>query len=132
MATKELGVNSVDVNAALYQEFKRAGAQIETQARFEISDEIQSLEGQTPEQQEQTMARIRSRVIELSASDVLSAGTSMEFWNKAQTIREKAADTQALRTAITGNMPSSTLAGMYKGDLGKARNELLKSFPDTS
>jgi hypothetical protein len=131
MATKELGVNSVDVNAALYQEFKRAGAQIETQARFEISDAIQSLEGQTPEQQEQTMARIRSRVIELSASDVLSAGTSMEFWNKAQTIREKAADTQALRTAITGNMPSSTLAGMYKGDLGRARNELLKSFPDT-
>ncbi|QXO10383.1 internal virion protein B [Escherichia phage vB_EcoP_ZX6] len=131
MATKELGVNSVDVNAALYQEFKRAGAQIETQARFEISDAISSLEGQTPEQQEQTMARIRSRVIELSVSDVLSAGTSMEFWNKAQTIREKAADTQALRTAITGNMPSSTLAGMYKGDLGKARNELLKSFPDT-
>ena len=131
LATKELGVNSVDVNAALYQEFKRAGAQIETQARFEISDAISSLEGQTPEQQEQTMARIRSRVIELSASDVLSAGTSMEFWNKAQTIREKAVDTQALRTAITGNMPSSTLAGMYKGDLGKARNELLKSFPDT-
>lgn len=131
MATKELGVNSVDVNAALYQEFKRAGAQIETQARFEISDAIQSLEGQTPEQQEQTMQRIRSRVIELSASDVLSAGTSMEFWNKAQTIREKAADTQALRTAITGNMPSSTLAGMYKGDLDKARNKLLKSFPDT-
>lgn len=131
LATKELGVNSVDVNAALYQEFKRAGAQIETQARFEISDAISSLEGQTPEQQEQTMARIRSRVIELSASDVLSAGTSMEFWDKAQTIREKAADTQALRTAITGNMPSSTLAGMYKGDLGKARNELLKSFPDT-
>lgn len=131
MATKELGVNSVDVNAALYQEFKRAGAQIETQARFEISDAIQSLEGQTPEQQEQTMARIRSRVIELSASDVLSAGTSMEFWNKAQTIREKAADTQALRTAITGNMPSSTLAGMFKGDLDKARTQLLKSFPDT-
>lgn len=131
LATKELGVNSVDVNAALYQEFKRAGAQIETQARFEISDAISSLGGQTPEQQEQTMARIRSRVIELSASDVLSAGTSMEFWNKAQTIREKAADTQALRTAITGNMPSSALAGMYKGDLGKARNELLKSFPDT-
>lgn len=131
MATKELGVNSVDVNAALYQEFKRAGAQIETQARFEISDAIQSLEGQTPEQQEQTMARIRSRVIELSASDVLSAGTSMEFWNKAQTIREKAADAQALRTAITGNMPSSTLAGMFKGDLDKARTQLLKSFPDT-
>lgn len=131
LATKELGVNSVDVNAALYQEFKRAGAQIETQARFEISDAIQSLEGQTPEQQEQTMARIRSRVIELSASDVLSAGTSMEFWNKAQTIREKAADTQALRTAITGNMPSSTLAGMFKGDLDKARTQLLKSFPDT-
>ncbi|CAK6605671.1 internal virion lysozyme motif [Klebsiella phage vB_Kpn_K15PH90] len=131
LATKELGVNSVDVNAALYQEFKRAGAQIETQARFEISDAISSLEGQTPEQQEQTMARIRSRVIELSASDVLSAGTSMEFWNKAQTIREKAADTQALRTAITGNMPSSTLAGMFKGDLDKARTQLLKSFPDT-
>lgn len=131
LATKELGVNSVDVNAALYQEFKRAGAQIETQARFEISDAIQSLEGQTPELQEQTMQRIRSRVIELSASDVLSAGTSMEFWNKAQTIREKAADTQALRTAITGNMPSSTLAGMFKGDLDKARNKLLKSFPDT-
>ncbi|WGH28715.1 internal virion protein [Klebsiella virus 2019KP1] len=130
-ATKELGVNSVDVNAALYQEFKRAGAQIETQARFEISDAIQSLEGQTLEQHEQTMARIRSRVIELSASDVLSAGTSMEFWNKAQTIREKAADTQALRTAITGNMPSSTLAGMFKGDLDKARTQLLKSFPDT-
>lgn len=131
LATKELGVNSVDVNAALYQEFKRAGAQIETRARFEISDAISSLEGQTPEQQEQTMARIRSRVIELSASDVLSAGTSMEFWNKAQTIREKAADTQALRTAITGNMPSSTLAGMFKGDLDKARTQLLKSFPDT-
>lgn len=131
MATKELGVNSVDVNAALYQEFKRAGAQIETQARFEISDAISSLEGQTPEQQEQTMARIRNRVIELSASDVLSAGTSMEFWNKAQTIREKVADTQALRTAITGNMPSSTLAGMFKGDLDKARTQLLKSFPDT-
>lgn len=131
LVTKELGVNSVDVNAALYQEFKRAGAQIETQARFEISDDIQSLEGQTPEQQEQTMQRIRGRIIEQSTSGVLSAGTSMEFWNKAQTIREKAADTQALRTAITGNMPSSTLAGMYKGDLGKARNELLKSFPDT-
>ena len=131
LATRELGVNSVDVNAALYQEFKRAGAQIETQARFEISDAIQSLEGQTPEQQEQTMQRIRSRVIELSASDVLSAGTSMEFWNKAQTIRKKAADTQALRTAITGNMPSSTLAGMFGGDLDKARNELRKSFPDT-
>lgn len=131
LVTKELGVNSVDVNAALYQEFKRAGAQIETQARFEISDDIQSLDGQTPEQQEQTMQRIRGRIIEQSTSGVLSAGTSMEFWNKAQTIRKKAADTQALRTAITGNMPSSTLAGMFGGDLDKARNELRKSFPDT-
>lgn len=131
MATKELGVNAVDVNAALYQEFKRAGTQIETQARFEISDAIQSLEGQSPEEQEQTMQRIRNRVIELSATDVLSPGTSMEFWNKAQTIREKTADTQALRTAITGNMPSSTLAGMFKGDLDKARTQVLKNFPDT-
>lgn len=131
IATKELGVNSVDVNAALYQEFKRAGAQVETRARFEISDAISSLEGQTPEQQEQTMRGIRNRVIELSASDILSPGTSMEFWNKAQTIREKSADTQALRTAITGNLPSSTLAGMFKGDLDKARNTLLKQFPDT-
>lgn len=131
MATKELGVNAVDVNAALYQEFKRAGTQIETQARFEISDAIQSLEGQSPEEQEQTMQRIRNRVIELSATDVLSPGTSMEFWNKAQTIREKTADTQALRTAITGNMPSSTLAGMFKGDLDKARTQILKNFPDT-
>lgn len=131
LATKELGVNSVDVNAALYQEFKRAGAQIETQARFEISDAIQSLEGQSPEEQEQTMQRIRNRVIELSATDVLSPGTSMEFWNKAQTIREKSADTQALRSAITGNLPTSTLAGMFGGDLDKARNELRKSFPDT-
>lgn len=131
MATKELGVNSVDVNAALYQEFKRAGAQIETRARFEISDAIQSLEGQSPEEQEQTMQRIRNRVIELSATDVLSPGTSMEFWNKAQTIREKAADTQAMRSAITGNLPTSTLAGMFKGDLGKARTQLLKNFPDT-
>lgn len=131
MATKELGVNSVDVNAALYQEFKRAGAQVETRARFEISDDIQSLEGQTPEQQEQTMQRIRGQIIEQSTNGVLSAGASMEFWNKAQTIRKKAADTQALRTAITGNMPSSTLAGMFGGDLDKARNELRKSFPDT-
>ena len=131
MATKELGVNSVDVNAALYQEFKRAGTQIETQARFEISDAIQSLEGQSPEEQEQTMQRIRNRVIELSATDVLSPGTSMEFWNKAQTIREKTADTQALRSAITGNLPTSTLAGMFKGDLDKARSQVLKNFPDT-
>lgn len=131
MVTKELGVNSVDVNAALYQEFKRAGTQIETQARFEISDAIQSLEGQSPEEQEQTMQRIRNRVIELSATDVLSPGTSMEFWNKAQTIREKAADTQAIRSAITGNLPTSTLAGMFKGDLDKARTQLLKNFPDT-
>ncbi|MFN0688151.1 hypothetical protein, partial [Escherichia coli] len=128
---KGLGVNSVDVNAALYQEFKRAGAQIETQARFEISDAIQSLEGQSPEEQEQTMQRIRNRVIELSATDVLSPGTSMEFWNKAQTIREKTADTQALRSAITGNLPTSTLAGMFKGDLDKARSQVLKNFPDT-
>lgn len=131
MATKELGVNSVDVNAALYQEFKRAGTQIETQARFEISDAIQSLEGQSPEEQEQTMQRIRNRVIELSATDVLSPGTSMEFWNKAQTIREKTADTQALRSTITGNLPTSTLAGMFGGDLDKARTRVLKSFPDT-
>lgn len=131
MATKELGVNSVDVNAALYQEFKRAGAQVETRVRFEISDDIQSLEGQTPERQEQAMQRIRGRIIEQSTNGVLSAGASMEFWNKAQTIRKKAADTQALRTAITGNMPSSTLAGMFGGDLDKARNELRKSFPDT-
>ena len=131
LATKELGVNSVDVNAALYQEFKRAGAQVETRARFEISDEIQSLEGQTPEQQEQTMQRIRGRIIEQSTNGVLSAGASMEFWDKAQTIRQKAADTQALRAAITGDMPSSTLAGMFGGDLDKARNELRKSFPDT-
>lgn len=131
MATKELGVNAVDVNAALYQEFKRAGTQIETQARFEISDAIQSLEGQSPEEQEQTMQRIRNRVIELSATDVLSPGTSMEFWNKAQTIREKAADTQALRSAITGNLPTSTLAGMFGGDLDKARTQVLKNFPDT-
>lgn len=131
MATKELGVNSVDVNAALYQEFKRAGAQMETRARFEISDEIQSLEGQPPEVQEQAMQRIRGRIIELSANDVLSPGTSMEFWNKAQTIREKAADTQAMRSAITGNLPTSTLAGMFKGDLDKARTQLLKNFPDT-
>lgn len=132
MATKELGVNSVDVNAALYQEFKRAGAQIETQARFEISDAIQSLEGQTPEEQEQTMQRIRGRIIELSAKDILSPGTSSEFWNKAQTIREEAADTQAMRSAITGNLPTSTLAGMFGGDLDKARTKMLKNFPDTS
>lgn len=132
MVTKELGVNSVDVNAALYQEFKRAGAQVETRARFEISDEIQSLEGQTPEEQEQTMQRIRGRIIELSAKDILSPGTSSEFWNKAQTIREKAADTQAIRSAITGNLPTSTLAGMFGGDLDKARTKMLKNFPDTS
>lgn len=131
IATKELGVNSVDVNAALYQEFKRAGAQLETRARFEISDDIQSLEGQAPEQQEQTLQRIRGRIIEQSTNGVLSAGASMEFWNKAQTIREKSADTYALRTAVTGNMPTSTLAGMYGGDLDKARSTLLKQFPDT-
>lgn len=131
LVTKELGVNSVDVNAALYQEFKRAGNQIETAARFEISDAIQGLEGQSPEQQQQTMQTLRGKIVELSASGVLSAGTSMEFWNKAQTIREKAADTQALRTAITSNLPSSTLAGMFKGDLDKARNQVLKNFPDT-
>lgn len=131
IATKELGVNAVDVNAALYQEFKRAGAQVETQARFEISDALQSLEGKSPEEQEQIMKDIRNRVMDYSSKDILSAGTSMEFWNKAQTIREKSADTYALRTAVTGNMPTSTLAGMYGGDLDKARSTLLKQFPDT-
>lgn len=131
LVTKELGVNSVDVNAALFQEFKRAGNQIETSARFEISDALQSLEGKSPEEQTQIMQGIRGRVIELSTQGVLSAGTSMEFWNKAQTAREKSADTQALRSAITGNLPSSALAGMFKGDLDKARNQLLNNFPDT-
>ncbi len=131
IASKELGVNAVDVNAALYQEFKRAGSQMETQVRFELSDALHSLDGKSPEEQEQIMQGIRNRVIDYSAKDILSPGTSMEFWEKAQTIREKSADSYALRTAVTSGLPTSTLAGMYGGDLEKARNTVLKQFPDT-
>lgn len=132
LASEELGVNSVDVNKALYSEFQRAGNQVESQVRFQISDRLAMLEGASPQEQEQGMQGIRNELIKWGTLGVLSPGTQMDMWQKAQTLREAASAKYALQAAIDGKQPTTVLAGMYKGDLDKARSQVLAQFPDTA
>lgn len=132
LATRELGVNAVDVNKALYSEFKRAGSQLESEVRFNISDQLQDLQNASPEEQEQGMQSIRAELIKYGKMDVLSPGTQMEIWDSANKLRDKAAAKYALQNVISSNAPSTVLAGMFNGDIDKARNQLLDKFPDTA
>lgn len=132
LASNELGVNSVDVNKALYSEFQRAGNQVEATVRFKVSDMLQTLDGASPEQQEQGMQSIRDELIKWGTLGVLAPGTQMDMWEKAQKLRETASAKYALKAAIDGHQPTTVLAGMYKGDLDKARSAMLAQFPDTA
>ena len=132
LATRELGVNAVDVNKALYSEFKRAGSQLESEVRFNISDQLQTLQNASPEEQEQGMQNIRAELIKYGKLDVLSPGTQMEIWDSANKLREKASIKYAVQNVISSNAPTTVLAGMFGGDIDKARNQLLDKFPDTA
>lgn len=131
IATKELGVNSVSVNAALYSEFKRAGAQNEARVRFDMSDRIEQIKSLPPDQQEQELKRLRSDLINYGSADILSPGTQLDIWNEANKQRVKAAEAYAVQAAVTGGASSGVLAGMFSGDLDKARNKIKDIFPDT-
>lgn len=132
LATRELGVNAVEVNKALYSEFKRAGSQLESEVRFNISDQLQTLQSASPEEQEQGMQNIRAELIKYGQMDVLSPGTQMEIWDSANKLREQASAKYALENVISSNAPTTVLAGMFGGDVDKARNQVLGQFPDTA
>lgn len=132
LATRELGVNAVEVNKALYSEFKRAGSQLESEVRFNISDQLQTLQSASPEEQEQGMQNIRAELIKYGKLDVLSPGTQMEIWDSANKLREQASAKYALQNVISSNAPTTVLAGMFGGDVDKARNQVLGQFPDTA
>ena len=132
LATRELGVNAVEVNKALYSEFKRAGSQMESEVRFNISDQLQTLQSASPEEQEQGMQNIRAELIKYGKLDVLSPGTQMEIWDSANKLREQASAKYALQNVISSNAPTTVLAGMFGGDVDKARNQVLGQFPDTA
>lgn len=132
LASEELGINSVDVNKALYSEFQRAGNQVESQVRFQMSDMLTRLDGASPQEQEQGMQAIRDELIKWGTLGVLAPGTQMDMWKQAQTLRDAASAKYALEAAISGKQPTTVLAGMYKGDLDKARNQVLAQFPDTA
>lgn len=132
LATRELGVNAVEVNKALYSEFKRAGSQLESEVRFNISDQLQTLQSASPEEQEQGMQNIRAELIKYGKMDVLSPGTQMEIWDSANKLREQASAKYALQNVISSNAPTTVLAGMFGGDVDKARNQVLGQFPDTA
>lgn len=132
LATRELGVNAVEVNKALYSEFKRAGSQLESEVRFNISDQLQILQNASPEEQEQGMQNIRAELIKYGQMDVLSPGTQMEIWDSANKLREQASAKYALQNVISSNAPTTVLAGMFGGDVDKARNQVLGQFPDTA
>ena len=132
LATRELGVNAVEVNKALYSEFKRAGSQLESEVRFNISDQLQTLQSASPEEQEQGMQNIRAELIKYGKMDVLSPGTQMEIWDSANKLREQASAKYALQNVISSNAPTTVLAGMLGGDVDKARNQVLGQFPDTA
>jgi hypothetical protein len=131
LATSELGVNSVEVNKALYSEFKRAGSQMEASVRFEMDDRLQAIKALPPEQQEAAMQSMRGELIKYGSMDVLSAGTQMEMWNKANSIRDEATAKYALQAAISSNQPTTVLAGMFDGDVDKARKVMEQQYPDT-
>lgn len=132
LASEELGVNSVAVNKALYSEFQRAGNQIEGEVRFNLADRMEQLKNLDPAQQEQGMQEIRNELIRYGTQGVLSAGTQMDIWNNAQKLRDSAAAKYALQAVVSQNKPTTVLAGMFEGDLDKARKELLTQFPDTA
>ncbi|AFE86143.1 conserved virion protein (endogenous virus) [Enterobacter phage phiKDA1] len=132
LATRELGVNAVEVNKELYSEFKRAGSQLESEVRFNISDQLQILQNASPEEQEQGMQNIRAELIKYGQMDVLSPGTQMEIWDSANKLREQASAKYALENVISSNAPTTVLAGMFGGDVDKARNQVLGQFPDTA
>lgn len=130
IATEQLGINSVDVNKALLSEFKRAGNQMEASVRFNIADQLESLKGASPEQQEATLSRIRSDVQRYGQLGVLGAGTQLDIWASANKVRDEAADKYAFQVALDTKQPSAVLAGMYGGDVDKARKAIENNFPD--
>jgi len=130
IATEQLGVNSVDVNKALLTEFKRAGSQMEAQVRFNIADQLEELRSASPEEQEAALQRIRSEVQRYGALDVLSPGTQLDIWNSATRLRDEAADKYAFQAALDNRQPSSVLAGMFSGDVDKARKYIESQFTD--
>ena len=132
LATRELGVNAVEVNKALYSEFKRAGSQMEAQVRFDIDDRIQALQNASPEDLEAGMQQVRGLLIDYGKKGIISPGTQMEYWGSANKLREQASAKYALQNVISSNAPTTVLAGMLGGDVDKARNLVLAQFPDTA
>lgn len=132
LSTRELGVNAVEVNKALYSEFKRAGSQMEAQVRFDIDDRIQALQNASPEDLEAGMQQVRGLLIDYGKKGIISPGTQMEYWDSANKLREKASAKYALQNVISSNAPTTVLAGMFGGDVDKARNQVLGQFPDTA
>ena len=132
LATRELGVNAVEVNKALYSEFKRAGSQMEAQVRFDIDDRIQALQNASPEDLEAGMQQVRGLLVDYGKKGILSPGTQMQYWDSANKLREQASAKYALENVISSNAPTTVLAGMFGGDVDKARNQVLGQFPDTA
>jgi hypothetical protein len=132
LATEELGVNSVDVNKALFEQFKRAGNQMEGQVMFEMSDRIDALKNLPPDQQETAMAGIRKDLVAAGTSGILSPSTQMSTWNEVQKQRDKAQKAYALQDALTTGKTPATYAAAAGIDLDKARNNILDKFPDTA
>lgn len=132
LATKELGVNSVDVNKALFAEFKRAGSQLEGQALFEIQDRIQSMQGKSALEQQSIEAGIRDDLVRFGVRGVISPGTQMSLWKQSQDAREKANAAFAFEDALSTGKAVATYASSAGIDMDKARNEVLKHFQDTA
>lgn len=132
LATRELGVNSVAVNKSLFEQFKRAGNQLEGQTLFEVSDKIDAIKTLPPDQQEARIADIRTQLIAAGSSGILSPGTMMSTWSEVQKQREKTQQTYALQDALTSGKTPATYAAAAGIDLDKARNNILDKFPDTA
>lgn len=131
-ASKELGINSVDVNKALFAEFKRAGSQMEGQVLFALDDLEQSLDGQSPDQRQATLAEGKQRLQTASQLGIVSPGTAVAAWDKLKKQEAKAQAQYAFDDALSTGKTVATYAASAGIDMDKARNEVLKHFQDTA
>ena len=133
LATKELGVHSVDVTKALYSEFKRAGNQMEGQVLFQLDDMQQQMKGLTdPDQRKALLDQNRQYLMGGVKMGVISGGTAVSAWDKMQKMQEESQKKYAFDDGILTGKTPATIAGSAGVDLDKARNQILQTFPDTA
>lgn len=123
----EMGVTlAPEVNAALFNEWKRAGSQNEAKVTAELEAAMGSLEALPADQQKQAADGIRDSLEVQAQRGVISAGTMRGYLTRLQTQAKAGRTKYAVTTSIEKFQPVAAIAAASGMTQEKAQAELLK------